>query len=87
MIEDSVWERFDEFRQLQLRQALALVSESGILKLQAEAEFARLGMGDPAASSEEITKEVMRVRADTRGFLTIHEYGLQLAQEQEKYDA
>lgn len=87
MIEDSVWERFDEPQRLQLRQAFALVSQSGILKLQAEAEFARLGMGDPAAEDEEITKEIRRVRADTRGLLTIHEYGLQLTQEQENDDA
>lgn len=87
MIEDSVWARFDATQQLQLRWALALVSQSGILKLQAETEFARLGMGDPTAPLEEVTMEVLRVRADTRGLLSIHEYGLQLAQEQETDDA
>lgn len=87
MIEDSVWQRFDELQRLKLREALAFVSESGILKLQAEAEFARLGMGDPTAPLEEITQEVARVRADTRGLLSIHQYGLQLAQDQEKNHA
>lgn len=87
MIEDSVWARFDAAQRLQLRTALALVSESGILKLQAEAEFARLGMGDPTAALKEVSLEVLRVRADTRGLLGLHEYGLQLTQEQENDDA
>lgn len=83
MIEESVWQRFDELKRLQLREALALIGVSEILKFQAETEVSRLGQGDPTAPEEDVVKEVLRVRADTRGLLSIHHYGLQLAQEQE----
>lgn len=84
MIEDTIWARFDAPTQLLIKQAFVVIAKSGVLEAQAKLEQARLLDGDPGETLEELAKEILRVRADTRGLQTVHHYGLQLTQELEQ---
>lgn len=84
MIEPEVWSRFNAEQQLELKRALVALSKSGILESQAQLELRRLVEGDAAQDAETLAKDILRVRADTRGLQNLHQYGLQLTQEVER---
>jgi hypothetical protein len=81
MIEDSIWAKFDEEYRLAIEQAIMTLANSGILAMQVQVEIQRLVDGDPTQDVDVLAKEILRVRADTRGLQLLHDYGLQLTQE------
>lgn len=84
MIEDSIWQNFGAETQDAIKSAFMLLAQSGVLQSQVQLEFQRLAEGDATQSVEEVAKEILRVRADTRGLQLVHDYGLQLTQESEQ---
>jgi hypothetical protein len=86
MIEDSVWKRLPADYVQPVREAIACLAQSGVLKMQVETETLRLLGGDPTQDPIDLAREILRVRADTRGLENLHEYGLQITQELKNRD-